>query len=383
MRMDRDSVIMPRSFRDAVSKLPKEDRADAYDAFMDYALDGIEPSDNVSVLVQMAFDIIKPQIDAQVKEGLRRQERSVRMRDVANKRWHGDRDADTSSNSSNIEEASAYADASSTHMHTHDPRICVSNADASEKTSSPSKKENAPLSSPLSLSPTPPNTIPPIIPPKEENTPPSSAYPPLPLTRECPPQGDGSALFDEIEADIESSATLNISNEDREKEKSSAKKEKELTAVVESDQAEINAPKLRESDVIQIRTDWNARFEKTRVPEIKAVMQKRRDKIKLRIAEWVAVGANGDWLSTFRMLINKIAESDFCCGRISGKDGRQWVATFDWLIENSSNWVKLLEGNYDNLPQEDLQRRPTDSASEKKDYSVIPESFRRKSNLRG
>ena len=39
----------------------------------------------------------------------------------------------------------------------------------------------------------------------------------------------------------------------------------------------------------------------------------------------------------------KISESDFCNGA-TGK----WTATFDWFFENEKNWLKVLEGNYDN-----------------------------------
>jgi len=31
-----------------------------------------------------------------------------------------------------------------------------------------------------------------------------------------------------------------------------------------------------------------------------------------------------------------------------GENDRQWVADFDWIIKNDTNWVKVMEGKYDN-----------------------------------
>ena len=40
---DREGIIFFRSWRDAIREIPKEQRADAYEAIIDYALDGIVP----------------------------------------------------------------------------------------------------------------------------------------------------------------------------------------------------------------------------------------------------------------------------------------------------------------------------------------------------
>ena len=42
-------------------------------------------------------------------------------------------------------------------------------------------------------------------------------------------------------------------------------------------------------------------------------------------------------------LFKKAEASDF----LKGKNGRDWQATFDWLIKDN-NMAKVLEGNYDN-----------------------------------
>lgn len=66
----------------------------------------------------------------------------------------------------------------------------------------------------------------------------------------------------------------------------------------------------------------------------------RKEKVKLRIKEM------GGWEEAKAILANcfkKISESDFC----NGSTGK-WTATFDWFFENEKNWLKVLEGNYDN-----------------------------------
>ena len=50
-------------------------------------------------------------------------------------------------------------------------------------------------------------------------------------------------------------------------------------------------------------------------------------------------------METLKQIFTKIQASDFCIGN-SG--GRGWKASFDWVFENSQNWVKVIEGNYDN-----------------------------------
>ena len=43
-------------------------------------------------------------------------------------------------------------------------------------------------------------------------------------------------------------------------------------------------------------------------------------------------------------IIDRVAASDFCNGRIPG---REWVANFDWLVRPETA-IKVMEGMYDN-----------------------------------
>ena len=82
---------------------------------------------------------------------------------------------------------------------------------------------------------------------------------------------------------------------------------------------------------------WNATCES--LSSVQRLTCKRIEKIKARWAEF------GDKpMDTLKKILDKIENSDFCKG--GGRSG--WKVSFDWLFENSNNWVKVYEGNYDN-----------------------------------
>lgn len=78
------------------------------------------------------------------------------------------------------------------------------------------------------------------------------------------------------------------------------------------------------------------------LPRVKTLSDNRRQKIMCRCEEW---GKEREaWLQQAQELFGRVIASDFLRG--GNKSG--WTATFDWLFENSKNWVKVIEGNYDN-----------------------------------
>lgn len=64
--MERTQFTFYRSFADALRRIRKDgDRAKAYDAICDYALNGVEPDySKLSDAAAIAFDLIKPTLDA-------------------------------------------------------------------------------------------------------------------------------------------------------------------------------------------------------------------------------------------------------------------------------------------------------------------------------
>lgn len=100
-----------------------------------------------------------------------------------------------------------------------------------------------------------------------------------------------------------------------------------------------NTPKVSYENIVAV---WNSVC--LSLPKVVKVTEARKKKIKCRIEEF---GVKPDELQDFLMrLFQRVQASDFLTGRCNGKVG--WVANFDWLFENPSNWVKVTEGNYDN-----------------------------------
>lgn len=70
-------------------------------------------------------------------------------------------------------------------------------------------------------------------------------------------------------------------------------------------------------------------------PKIKSISEARRKAVCARLRTYS--------LGEFRTVFSKAEESDF----LKGRNGRNWSATFDWIIKDS-NFAKILDGNYDN-----------------------------------
>ena len=95
----------------------------------------------------------------------------------------------------------------------------------------------------------------------------------------------------------------------------------------------IELEKEIEIDLKEIETHWNS---KNRLTKIRGITKKRKDKTLLRIKETS--------LKEFLEAIDKLNNSDFA----TGENKNNWEATYDWLVENDTNILKVLEGNYDN-----------------------------------
>jgi hypothetical protein len=82
---------------------------------------------------------------------------------------------------------------------------------------------------------------------------------------------------------------------------------------------------------------WNS---KDWLPKIKTLTDKRRAALKVRMSE-------KQFAENLPLIIEKVASSDFLCGR----NDRHWRCDFDWLTKNDTNFIKVLEGKYDNKGQ--------------------------------
>lgn len=112
----------------------------------------------------------------------------------------------------------------------------------------------------------------------------------------------------------------------------------------QSDMAEKSEDKdiLKDKHYQQIVVFWNRTIRETQstLPEVKAVSDERKKKMKIRWKEFSEVG---DPVEVVRTIFHKVATSKFC----QGDNSKGWSASFDWLFGNPKNWVKVYEGNYD------------------------------------
>jgi hypothetical protein len=72
----RDSMIIYRSFYEAIKGLPKEDQAEVWNAVYSYALDFVEVE--LEGMAKVVFTLIKPQLDANIakyKNGLKEKQK--------------------------------------------------------------------------------------------------------------------------------------------------------------------------------------------------------------------------------------------------------------------------------------------------------------------
>ena len=86
-------------------------------------------------------------------------------------------------------------------------------------------------------------------------------------------------------------------------------------------------------------------------PKILQLTAGRKDKILRRLSE---MGG----MKILEQVFKKMEASDF----LKGKNQFGWKASFDWVFKNPDNWMKVLEGNYDNrAPQTNIFKPANDA----------------------
>lgn len=96
------------------------------------------------------------------------------------------------------------------------------------------------------------------------------------------------------------------------------------------------------TDVQRIAEKWNE-LESVGIKAVSRISSGtiRYDSLTARIKEY--------GIDKVLTAIEKIKSSDFLCG----KGGKGWVITFDWFVK-PNNFIKVLEGNYDNKQDDGL-----------------------------
>ena len=103
-----------------------------------------------------------------------------------------------------------------------------------------------------------------------------------------------------------------------------------------------------------VKRKWNELAASPQVNDFSAIRKltdDRIEKIKVRIRE-------DDFIDNLPEVLKKIEASSFLSGRKPSKEMPNWRPTLFWLIRNSSRWVEILEGRYDDRDRELEPDRP-------------------------
>jgi hypothetical protein len=93
------------------------------------------------------------------------------------------------------------------------------------------------------------------------------------------------------------------------------------------------APECKVEAVVQL---WNEIVADSQLPQCRGISETRRTHIRARLKE--------HGLGVLRDVFERVAKSDFA----NGQNDRTWLMSFDWLMESPNNFLKAMEGRYDN-----------------------------------
>lgn len=113
---------------------------------------------------------------------------------------------------------------------------------------------------------------------------------------------------------------------------------------LELDKNKSKSKKERKNKInIHIQEEWNRIAKECNLSKIKILTKKRTDELNTRLKE----------LSEEEIIeaINKIKDSNFLKGIKN-----DWKVTFDWLITNDTNIIKVLEDNYKSKDNESAEK---------------------------
>lgn len=289
----------------AIKTMTQEQKGDLLDALYAYAIDGAQISAEADPMVQMAFAFIRDAIDrAQGKY----EAKCERNRQTALKREQKKREAQTCTN---VHEHDA--DNAAEHKREEKARTCM-NVHERGKTARTCTNVN-------------------------ERAPQSTNV------HECSP------IKTKQNKTKQNKTNPSIERGGKEKEKESPQAAVSFSALSPtptptgessggSEEAEAQRRRVEiDAECVALKTYWNEQAEKTGslVRRVTLLTDARKALVRARLAEY-----DND-IAVLRLAVDKIIASSYA----NGENPRSWVATFDWLM-TQENFVKTLEGNYDN-----------------------------------
>lgn len=284
----------------AIKTMTQEQKGDLLDALYAYAIDGAQISAEADPMVQMAFAFIRDAIDrAQGKY----EAKCERNRQTALKREQKKREAQTYTN-----------------VHEHDADNAAEHEREGKAQTCTNVHERVPQSTNVN-----------------ERAPQSTNV------HECSP------IKTKLNKTKQNKTNPSIERGGKEKEKESPQAAVSFSALSPtptgessggSEEAEAQRRRVEiDAECVALKTYWNEQAEKTGslVRRVTLLTDARKALVRARLAEY-----DND-IAVLRLAVDKIIASSYA----NGENPRSWVATFDWLM-TQENFVKTLEGNYDN-----------------------------------
>ncbi len=157
------------------------------------------------------------------------------------------------------------------------------------------------------------------------------------------PTVDTTSVSTEVSTDGLPSISLSLTSISNSNISNSNSKDKEIEGCGEKEEK----PTGSRIDYVAIKTMFNELCPS--FPSCVAMSDARKKAIKARIT-------SGYTMEHFRMLFLKAEASSF----LKGRNDKNWMASFDWLIKDSS-MAKVLGGNYDDrqpMPMQNAQQPP-------------------------
>ena len=123
------------------------------------------------------------------------------------------------------------------------------------------------------------------------------------------------------------------------------------------DYSEITKKTTSESTHIFMR-EWNEFALKNSLSKISSLSESRKKRLEARLR-------NGDFKRLFNQALEEIQKSQYLLG------SKGWKVSFDWLIKNDENILKVVEGNYKDRQQKNsYANSPLNNLPEPKKYVV-------------
>ncbi len=153
-------------------------------------------------------------------------------------------------------------------------------------------------------------------------------------------------------------------------------KSKQNEAMLEANRSKTNQSKVKEKsmgvatpaapavpyeDIVAL---WNSIC--TSFPKVVKLSDARRSKIKSRYNEFE--GTPSDRLQAIDALFRSVQASSF----LRGDNRNGWQASFDWLFSNGQNWIKVMEGNYED--RTNGYNNGQDTKNQRRGYDVLATS---------